>query len=95
MSEEVLHLCVAGSHLREVSDDTNADSALVYHSSLTLYVILNFLLVTSKKEWKETGETTFNNIFHLTQHTQNIVISKCSKIVNEIVYILFYAVFEI
>ena len=54
-----------------------------------MYIILKFLIVTLKK--LKTGEIDFNNIFSLTQASQNVVIStyKQYKNINEIS--LFYS----
>lgn len=42
----------------------------------TTYAIINFLEGTSKK-FKETNETSFNNIFYLIQYIQNV--STCDQ----------------
>jgi len=51
-----------------------------------MYIILKFLIVTLKKLKRKTGEVDFNNIFSLTQASQNVVIStyKQYKNINEI-----------
>ena len=60
-----------------------------YSVEWVMYIILKFLIVTLKK--LKTGEIDFNNIFSLTQASQNVVIStyKQYKNINEIS--LFYS----
>ena len=62
-----------------------------YSVEWVMYIILKFLIVTLKKLKRKTGEVDFNNIFSLTQASQNVVIStyKQYKNINEIS--LFYS----
>lgn len=57
-----------------------------YSVEWVMYIILKFLIVTLKKLKRKTGEVDFNNIFSLTQASQNVVIStyKQYKNINEI-----------
>lgn len=51
-------------------------SALKYHSG---HILNSKCFSSSTKKLKETGEIHFSNIFYLTQHIQNSIISTCNQ----------------